>query len=54
MCEKKHKENLGFSRVREGPGVQVGATWAPKSHLRGVRTAKNRVKRGTVLPSEVF
>ena len=48
-----HKENLGFSRVREGPGGQVGATWVPKPHLRGVRTAKNKVKRGKVLPREV-
>ena len=43
---EKHEENLCFSRVREGPGGQVGATWVPKSHLRGVRTAKNKVKRG--------
>ena len=50
---EKHKENLGFSRVREGPGGQVGATWVPKPHLRGVRTAKNKVKRGKVLPREV-
>ena len=34
-----------------GPGAQVGATWALKSHLSGVRTAKNRVKRGKVVPS---
>ena len=53
MCEKP-KENLGFSRVMAGPGTQVGATWAPKSHLRDIRTAKNRVKRGKVLASEVF
>lgn len=38
--------------VREGPGAQVGATWAPKSHPRGVRTAKNRVRRAKVAPSE--
>ena len=38
MCEKP-KENLGFSRVREGPGAQAGATWAQKSRSGGVRTA---------------
>ena len=35
-----NKEKHCFSRVREGPGAQVGATWAPKSCPRGVRTAK--------------
>ena len=37
---EKPKEKLGFSRVGEGPGVQVGATWAQKSCPRGVRTTK--------------
>ena len=37
---EKHEENIGFSRVREGPGAQVGAAWGKKSCLRGVRTAK--------------
>ena len=37
---EKPEENNGFSRVREGPGAQVGATWAPKSRPRGVRTTK--------------
>ena len=49
---QKNDENLSVSRVREGPGAQVGATWAPKSHPRGVRTAKNRVGRGKVVPNE--
>ena len=43
--EEKH----GFSRVREGSGAQVGATWGQKSRSRGVRTAKatsNRVAGG--------
>ncbi len=40
MYEKQHKRNHSFSRVREGPGAQVGATWAQKSCPRGVRTAK--------------
>ena len=39
MYEKPH-ENLGFSRVREGPGAQVEATWATKSCPRGVKTGK--------------
>ncbi len=38
-CMQKTKEKHGFSRVREGPGTQVGGTWAPKSCPRGVRTA---------------
>ena len=45
----KHKEKHGFSRVREAPGAQVGATLAPKSRPRGVRTAKttsNKVAGG--------
>ena len=33
------QEKHGFSRVREGPGAQVGTTWATKSCPRGVRTA---------------
>ncbi len=37
---EKPKENTCFSRVREGPGAQVGATLATKSRPRGVRTAK--------------
>ncbi len=37
---EKPKEKHGLSRVREGPGTQVGGTWAPKSCPRGVRTAK--------------
>ena len=48
-CMKKYKENRCFSRVREGPGTQVGATWAKKSRPRGVRTAKttsNKVAGG--------
>ena len=46
---EKPKEKHGFSRVREGPGAQVGATWATKSRPRGVRTAKttsNKVAGG--------
>ena len=46
---KTTQENNGFSRVREGPGAQVGATWAPKSGPKGVRTAKtasNKVAGG--------
>ncbi len=46
---EKSKEKHGFSRVSEGPGAQVGATWATKSCPRGVRTAKitsNRVAGG--------
>ena len=35
-----HREKHVFSRVREGPVAQVGATWAQKSCPRGVRTAK--------------
>ena len=42
---EKLKENQGFSRVGEGPGAQVGATWAQQSRLRGVRTAKMTSKR---------
>ena len=42
---EKPEEKLGFSRVGEGPGVQVGATWAQKSCPRGVRTAKIISKR---------
>ena len=30
-----------------GPGAQVGATWAPKSRLKGVRTAKVTSDRAT-------
>ena len=41
---EKPKEKHGFSRVREGPGAQVGATWATKSRPRGVRTAKTTSK----------
>ena len=37
---EKQKEKHGFSRVREGPGAQVGTTWAQKSRPRRVRTAK--------------
>ena len=37
---EKPKEKPGFSRVREGPGAQGGATWAQKSCPRGVTTAK--------------
>ena len=42
---EKPREKPGFSRVREGPGVQVGAIWAQKSHPRGVGTAKMTSKR---------
>ena len=46
---EKPEENTCFSRVREGPGAQVGATLAQKSHRRGVKTGKmtsNRVAGG--------
>ena len=45
----KHIRKNTFSRVREGPGAQVGATWAQKSRPRVVRTAKttsNKVAGG--------
>ncbi len=43
---EKPEEKRRFSRVREGPGAQVGATWAQKSHSRGVRTAKSCLGQG--------
>ncbi len=46
---EKTQEKPGFSRVREGPGAQVGATLAQKSRPRGVRTAEttsNKVAGG--------
>ena len=49
MCEK-HKENNCFSRVREGPGAQVGATWAPKSRPRGSLGAQNHAQRRSGQP----
>ena len=43
---EKPKEKHGFSRVREGPGAQVGATWAQKSRPKGVRTGKRCLGQG--------
>ena len=40
----KHKENLCFSRVRGGPGAQVGATWATESVQVGPGVVKVEVK----------
>ena len=41
---EKTEEKYSFSRVREGPAAQVGATWGQKSRSRGVRTAKTTSK----------
>ena len=41
----KTKGNLGFSRVREGPGTQVRATLAPKSRPKWLRTAQSGLRR---------
>ena len=43
---EKHEEKHCFSRVREGPGAQVGATWAQKSRPKGVRTGKRCLGQG--------
>ncbi len=40
------QEKHGFSRVREGPGAQFGATWAQKSCPKGVRTGKRCLGQG--------
>ncbi len=37
---EKPEEKHGFSRVREGPGAQVGATWAQSRAQRGQDSQK--------------